>query len=135
MCPNNCILFGGDYADKDNCPECQASRWKYPERKKSAVKVLRYFPLAPRLKRLFASRRTTENMKWHAIKRKPENDVLTHPADGAAWKAFDDDFKKIAADPRNVRLDISSDGFNPYGTMITSYSMWPAFAMPYNHSL
>ena len=53
VCPNNCILFRGDYADKDNCPECQASRWKYLERKKSAVKVLRYFPLVPRLKRLF----------------------------------------------------------------------------------
>ena len=86
VCPNNCILFRGDYADKDNCPECQASRWKYPERKRSAVKVLRYFPLAPRLKRLFASRKTVENMQWHALKRKPEKDVLTHPADGAAWK-------------------------------------------------
>ena len=129
VCPNNCILFRGDYADMDNCPECQASRWKYPERMKSTVKVLRYFPLAPRPKRLFASRKRAENMQWHALKRKPEKDLLTHPVDGAAWKAYDDDFKKIAADPRNVRLGIASDGFNPYGTMSTIYNVWPVFAV------
>ena len=104
------------------------------ERKKSTVKVLCYFPLVPRLKRLFASRKTAENMQWHALKGNPEKDVLTHPADGAAWKAFDDDFKGFAGDPRNVRLGIASDGFNPYGTMSTSYIMWPVFVVPYNHS-
>jgi hypothetical protein len=37
----------------DNCPVCEASRWKDPERKKVLAKVLRHFPLVPRLQRLF----------------------------------------------------------------------------------
>ena len=27
-CVNNCVLFRGDYAEKDNCPTCGESRWK-----------------------------------------------------------------------------------------------------------
>ncbi|KAK2652615.1 hypothetical protein Ddye_012471 [Dipteronia dyeriana] len=35
-------------------------------------------------------------------------------------------------DGRNVRLGIASDGFNPFGNMSNSYSMWPVFVVPYN---
>ena len=27
-CVNDCVLFRGDYAEKDNCPTCGESRWK-----------------------------------------------------------------------------------------------------------
>ncbi|KAA0052280.1 uncharacterized protein E5676_scaffold113G00940 [Cucumis melo var. makuwa] len=33
---------------------------------------------------------------------------------------------------RNVRLALYSDGFNPFGNMSTSYSMWPVILIPYN---
>ena len=62
----------------------------------------------------------------------PKPDILSHPADGEAWKEFDNTWKKFAADPRNIRLGLATDGFNPYGTMSTSYSMWLIFAVPYN---
>jgi len=41
----------------DKCPICDASRWKdEKEGKKIPEKVLRHFPLIPRLKRMFASK-------------------------------------------------------------------------------
>jgi hypothetical protein len=55
-CNNNCVLFKKRYAHLDKCPICGLSRWKDEERKKIPQKVLRHFPLAPRLKRLFATK-------------------------------------------------------------------------------
>jgi hypothetical protein len=37
------------------------SRWKDPERKKIQQKVLRHFPLAPRLKRMFVTKEASES--------------------------------------------------------------------------
>ena len=93
VCPNNWILYRKTYAKRNDCPKCKASRWKYPDKQKGALKVLRHFPLAPRLQRLFSSRKTAENMQWHHLKRKPVDGVLSHPADGEAWKAFDEEWK------------------------------------------
>ncbi|KAK1427928.1 hypothetical protein QVD17_16680 [Tagetes erecta] len=41
-------------------------------------------------------------------------------------------FSDFAKDPRNVRLGLASDGFNPFGAMSLSYSMWPVVLIPYN---
>jgi hypothetical protein len=57
---------------------------------------------------------------------------LSHPADGEAWKDFDKKYPNFADDARNIRLGIATDGFNPFGNMSNSYSMWPVFIMPYN---
>lgn len=63
------VLFRKGYAKHDNCPVCGLSRWKDPERKKIPQKVLRHFPLAPRLKRMFATKEASENVQWHKLKR------------------------------------------------------------------
>ena len=57
---------------------------------------------------------------------------LSHPADGEAWKDFDRKFGWFAEDARNLRLGLATDGFNPFGNMTSSYSMWPVFVVPYN---
>ncbi|KAF7115061.1 hypothetical protein RHSIM_RhsimUnG0068500 [Rhododendron simsii] len=61
-----------------------------------------------------------------------DDGVLRHPADGEEWKNFDVQYPTFDADPRNVRLGLATDGFNPFGTMSTSNSMWPVIVMPYN---
>ncbi|KAL0560440.1 hypothetical protein IC582_000845 [Cucumis melo] len=71
-------------------------------------------------------------MRWHREKRVEIDDVLRHPADAEGWKHFDSEFPDFASDPRNVRLGLASDGFNPFGQMSTSYSMWPVVLLPYN---
>ena len=57
---------------------------------------------------------------------------MRHPADGEAWKDFDETFKSFADDPRSLRLGIATDGFNPFGQMSNSYSIWPVIVVPYN---
>ncbi|TYK21879.1 uncharacterized protein E5676_scaffold494G00120 [Cucumis melo var. makuwa] len=58
--------------------------------------------------------------------------ILRHPADAEGWKHFDEQYPCFTSDARNVRLALSSDGFNPFGNMSISYSMWPVILIPYN---
>ncbi|KAF3665453.1 putative agamous-like MADS-box protein AGL92-like [Capsicum annuum] len=59
---------------------------------------------------------------------------LRHPTDGEAWKDFDHLYPDFSRDPRNIRLGLSSDGFNPFRTMSISHSTWPVMLMNYNLS-
>ena len=51
---------------------------------------------------------------WHKEKR-IDDEYMRHPADSKAWKDFDNTFPWFAEDPRNVRLTLAADGFNPFG--------------------
>ena len=60
VCPNNCVLFRKGLEKEDKCPVCDASRWKDGDgKKKIPQKVLRHFPLIPRLKRIFVSKKNS----------------------------------------------------------------------------
>ncbi|XP_028126746.1 uncharacterized protein LOC114323365 [Camellia sinensis] len=132
-CINDCVLFWKENARLDKCPKCKASRYKINRGrgKKIPHKVLRYFPLTPRLKRLYMSRKTAEDMRWHKEKR-IDDGVLRHPADSDEWKEFDVQHPQFALEPRNVRLGLAVDGFNPFRNMSNSYSLWPVVLIPYN---
>ncbi|XP_062216051.1 uncharacterized protein LOC133916413 isoform X2 [Phragmites australis] len=140
-CPKDCMIFHGDRANQETCHVCGSSRWAYrkkkgeptepKEQKKKAAKVLRYFPLIPRLKRLYANEQTSADMRWHDEGRTKDG-KLRHPADGQAWKDFDSRYDKFSADSRNVRLGLSSDGFNPFRNMNCKHSTWPVVLIPYN---
>ena len=111
---NNCVLFRKNYAKLDNCPVCGLSRWKGPERKKIPQKVLRHFPLAPRLKMMFATKEASEEAQWHKLKRQPSEKEMCHPADGEAWKHFDEVYSDFAEDARNLRLGLATDGVQSF---------------------
>lgn len=142
-CPNDCMLFWEADAEREICKVCESSRWKQNlsaegtisgsdnQKNKTPAKVLRYFPLKPRLQRLFMSSKTATHMRWHATATNNDG-KLRHPRDGEAWKAFDQKYPEFASDPRNVRLGLATDGFNPFGTMSSSYSIWPVILFPYN---
>ncbi|XP_052197234.1 uncharacterized protein LOC127804414 [Diospyros lotus] len=86
------------------------------KRKKKPVKVLRYFPLKPRLQRLFMSSKTAEHMRWYSVDSNKDG-LMRHPKDFEAWKRFDETHLEFASNPQNVRLGLASDGFNPFGTL------------------
>ncbi|XP_062165003.1 uncharacterized protein LOC133871592 [Alnus glutinosa] len=141
-CRNDCMLFWKANQELESCTVCGESRWKdeiyldedgqpTSSRKKRPVKVLQWFPLISRLQRLFMSEHTAPHMRWHEEDRTKDG-VLRHPADGEAWKSFDLLHPKFSADSRNVRLGLTSDGFNPFGNMSTSHSTWPIMLLPYN---
>ena len=134
VCKYDCALFWKEHAKLQNCPVCGESRWvdKNAKGKRVPNKVMRYFPLTPRLKRLYSSRYSAKYMRWHYSERPTEDGVLRHPADGQAWKEFDQKYPLFAAGPRNVILGLATDGFNPFGNMSNAYSMWPVIVVPYN---
>ena len=57
---------------------------------------------------------------------------MNHPSDAVAWKHFDDIHPDFASDSRNVRLGLSTDGFQPFGQSGQQYSSWPIILIPYN---
>jgi hypothetical protein len=67
------------------------------------------------------SQHTGSHMRWH-VDGRTKDGVLRHPADGEAWRAFDTLHPNFASDPRNVRLGLASDSFNPFGNMSISHS-------------
>ena len=77
------------------------------------------------------SRKTATDMRWHE-EQCVDDGILRHPADGEAWKDFDRQHPLFAHECRNVRLGLATNGFNPFGNMNNSYSMWPVIVMPYN---
>uniref|UniRef100_A0A2N9GCW6 Transposase-associated domain-containing protein n=1 Tax=Fagus sylvatica TaxID=28930 RepID=A0A2N9GCW6_FAGSY len=132
-CKNDCVLFWKENANLVECPVCKESRYKvnHASGMKIAHKVLRYFPLTPRLRRLYMSRKRAEDMRWYRDKR-VDDGISRHPADSEEWKEFDLQHPEFALEPRNVRLGLATDGFNPFGNMNNSYSMWPVILIPYN---
>ena len=90
-CYNDCILYHGKYAELDQCPVCELSRYKsncpdamtvVGQNKRPPKKVVWYFLIIPRLKRLFANEKTAELMRWHAEKHVNDG-KLRHPTDGS----------------------------------------------------
>jgi hypothetical protein len=103
---------------------------------KVVVKQLRYMPITPRLKRLYLSKETAKQMRWHKEeKRDSENsDIMSHPVDIEAWEALDRFNPEFAWDPRSVWLGLSTDDFQPHSKSSSLYSYLPIFIMPYNLS-
>ena len=73
------MLYRGENANQESCNVCGSSRWITQKEdrddvlneldatrsKKKSTKVLRYFPLIPRLKRIYASSKIASSMRWH----------------------------------------------------------------------
>ena len=93
--------------------------------------MLWYFPIIPKLKRMFQSPQTTENLTWHENKRIRDG-KLCNSANSPAWQLIDKKWPNFAQEPRNLRFALSSDGINPHNTLSTTYSCWPVTLITYN---
>ncbi|XP_024198467.1 uncharacterized protein LOC112201787 [Rosa chinensis] len=134
-CPNDCILYRQQHVDAIICPTCGVSRWKLGkdkiEKEGIPAKVLWYFPLIPRLKRLYQSANTSKNLTWHDHGRKKDG-MMRHQADSPTWDLIDKRWPEFGNEPRNLRLALSSDGFNPHSSLSSRYSCWPVILITYN---
>ncbi|XXG73350.1 hypothetical protein AAC387_Pa07g2283 [Persea americana] len=96
------------------------------------AKQVRYFPLKPRLKRLFMSSNISKLMRWHAENSRDDS-KLTHPANPPAWKDFDRRNPDFALDCRGVRLGLAANGFGPFRSMTgANHSMRQVVLVPYS---
>ncbi|XP_024006560.1 uncharacterized protein LOC112083065 [Eutrema salsugineum] len=137
-CVNDCCLFRKELEKLDNCPKCNASRWKINKRtgdvrKGIPEKVLRYFPIIPRLKRMFRSEDMAKDLRWH-FSNKSTDGKSRHPVDSVTWDQMNDKYPSFAAEERNLRLGLSTDGFNPFSMKNVNYSCWPVLLVNYNMS-
>ncbi|CAN6568406.1 unnamed protein product [Malus baccata var. baccata] len=135
-CPNNCMIYWKETAELTACSVCGESRYKNVNeedgsRKKIAAKVMWYFPLKPRLQRLYMSKHTAEHMRWHATECSKDG-FMRHPSDSPAWKHLDNLYSEFGSEIRNVRLGLASDGFNPFGKMRQDHIIWPVVLSVYN---
>ncbi|XP_012837541.1 PREDICTED: uncharacterized protein LOC105958084 [Erythranthe guttata] len=142
-CPNDCILYWKEHEKSTSCHICNISRYKQGEinevaddvssvkHKKIPAKVLRYFPLKPRLQRIFMSSKTSTFMRWHK-EEGTKDGSMRHPSDSPVWHSFDRQYREFAKDPRNVRLGLAADGFSPFRTLSVTHSTWPVIVTPYN---
>ncbi|WMV45292.1 hypothetical protein MTR67_038677 [Solanum verrucosum] len=113
LADHNATTACADDVNAETCKYCHTSRWK-PEKKSNTD----HTP-------------TTKHMRWHAEDDNKDG-TLRHPRYGEAWKKFDTTFPEFSSDPRNVRLGLAGDDFNPFGTMSSSHSIWPVILVPYN---
>ena len=139
VCKNDCALFYKENAELEKCPVCGESRWEFDGGKgnRTPHKILRHFPLKPRLERMFMSSEIAYDMRWHDPKRGDssrvdEEGVMRHPADTPAWKHFDELYPEFEREKRNVKFGLATDGFTPWSDMGNPYSMWPVMLIPYN---
>uniref|UniRef100_A0A803N837 Uncharacterized protein n=1 Tax=Chenopodium quinoa TaxID=63459 RepID=A0A803N837_CHEQI len=127
-CVNHCVLFRKEFANEVKCPKCSAPRWKQDisqddensddedegVHRKTRVPqlVLRHFPLIPRLQRMFMCSKLAMHMRWHNKGHAGDDDdnIMRHPRDSKSWKSLDELYPEFAADARNVRLALASDG-------------------------
>ena len=86
-----------------------------------AYKKLRYFPITPRLQRLFMSPRTVKHMtcqqSHHGV-----DGVMVHTSDGEAWKHFNIVHPYFSVELRNMRLGLCTNSFNPFRSFAAPYS-------------
>jgi hypothetical protein len=127
------MLYYLENVEMTECMTCGHSGYKpRTGRRKTLVayKKLGYFPITPRLQRLFMSPRTVKHMTWHQSHYAVDG-VMVHPSDGEAWKHFNIVHPHFSAESRNVRLRLCTNRFNPFGSFAT-HSCWPVILTIYN---
>ena len=70
-------------------------------------------------------------MRWHDESRIKDG-RLRHSADSLAWKVFDDKHSDFALNVHVVRLDLATDGCNPFQILSPIYSTWLVILISHN---
>ena len=131
VCRNGCVLFRREYADMDSCPLCHEGRFKRVGLSRVAVKVLRHFPLAPRLRRMFSTRKLASLMTWHGDNVSLDG-KMRGPFDSPQWQHVRDKYCDFEADFRNLHLGMCADGLNPHSQKRSTHSLCPILLLNYN---
>jgi len=77
-------------------------------RNKVPKKILRHFPLIPRLKKMFRVPNLSELMRWHHAYTSHDGSVK-HAHDSKAWAHIDETWPDFATNLQDLRLAIALD--------------------------
>ena len=114
-CANGCVLFRGPTKDANECPTCHKPRFRLHGKSMVPWKVLRHFPLIPRLKRMFATPALSSLMTWHE-KNLSQDGRMRGPIDSPQWEHVTSNLSAFAVEARNLRLGLCADGVNHFCT-------------------
>ncbi|KAL0291279.1 UNVERIFIED_CONTAM: hypothetical protein Scaly_2644500 [Sesamum calycinum] len=96
-CKNGCMLYWKDDIDLDYYKFYGDARYKL-------------------------TRELNHNRKKTRIPFLDGGGIYVSPFDEEVWRHFDRTYPDFAAEPRNVKLDLCTDGFAPYGQYTRTYS-------------
>lgn len=130
-CPSGHILYEGpDHENLQECLDCGENR--YIEGSDTIPqKVLKYFPIIPRLQRLFQCPKVAKLLKWHATN-KTTDGYMQSVVDSQQWAAVDRIDSTFKEEANNLYMGMVANGVNPCGNQSTKYSMWPVLLVIYN---
>ncbi|CAM8940919.1 unnamed protein product [Rhodiola kirilowii] len=75
---------------------CGEGRYRENESKsKVPKKTLKYFPLTPKLQRLYMSPDIAAHMRWRALRKVDDPEYIRHPADGESCQIFDKEYPEF----------------------------------------
>jgi len=140
-CPNDCILYRNEFEKSHKCVRCGALRYKNTSKTGEydddvtkngpPAKLLWYFPIIPRLKRLFSNEKEAKLLRWHSDERINDGKIR-HVADSSQWRYINRKYVDFGNEVRNIRFGLSSDGINPFGNQSSRHSTWPVLLCIYN---
>ena len=90
-----------------------------------------YFPLSPRLLRLYGSKATANDMRWHEEHEVVEGE-MRHCFDSISWKHFNTVHPNFVVESRNARLELCTNGFQLFRQSGQQYSSWSMILTIYN---
>jgi len=133
-CPDGCVLYHGDKQNLKECPNpgCGKSRFMQGS-DVIPTRVIRHFPIIPRLLRMFRSPAIADLLRFHSDHPNMEPGVMKSVVDSPAWKHVDTNIDpSFGEEVRNLRFGLSLDGVNPFAHNTTSHSTWPVLLLIYN---
>ena len=113
---NGCILYHKDKEFLSSCPKPGCGLSRYIEGSNSIpAKIIRWFPLIPRLSRMWRSTTISKLLKYHTDNLNKDRTIMKSVANSPAWKHV-----KTHVDPsfllesRNMRFGLTLDGINSF---------------------
>lgn len=122
VCPKDCILFRGQFAQLSECPICHSKR--YIDQTCIPVRKFIYLPIGPRLIRLFGTA-SLAGLMYSSADSGEQKDEVHDVQESPAWQRAYGPGGSFAGNKRGISLALCTDGVNRYAHNRVSYSMWP----------
>ena len=130
-CPNGHVLYeGADYSDCRECPTCGEPRY-IPGSNDIPVKVVRYFSLIDRLRRMYRCPEIAKLLAAH-VDQKSVDGKMRSVIDSPQWAALNNLPGGFGSAETDLRLGLVADGICPYGNASSKHSTWPILVVIYN---
>jgi hypothetical protein len=133
-CPRGCVLYRKEQENLESCPKpgCGMSRY-IPGSNSIPARVVRHFPLIPRVVRMFRSPQISKLLRFHYDNPNMDSSVMKSVADSPAWKYIDSEIdQSFPQECRNLRFGMALDGMNPFPHTNSTHSTWPVLMLIYN---